>query len=250
MIKALIIDDERHSRNLLTKMLTDFCEGVEVVGEAHDVPSGIALLKAQQADVILLDIEMPGGDGFDILNAVDYSHFNVIFITGYDQYAIKAIKYAAMDYLLKPVDLEELQAAITKVKNYQSDTSGKLRFLHTNYKSRNEELRQIVLPGRDSYSVIELDKVIRIEAQGSYVMFHLENNKSHLVVNSLTHYEELLPQENFFRIHKSHLINIHKVERVDLGRRGKVRLNDGSELDIAARRKSTFNQMIKRMKRS
>jgi len=247
MIKAIIIDDERHSRNLLRKMLVDFCEGVIVIGEASDVRSGIELLQKEQADVIFLDIEMPDGDGFDILNAFDYLNLNVIFVTGYDQYAIKAIKYAALDYLLKPVDLEELQLAIHKFGEGRKEESKQLRFLHTYYKNRNEQLRQIVLPGRDSHIVVELENIIRIEAEGSYVMIYLENNKSHLVVNSLSYYEELLPSDHFFRIHKSHLINIYKVERYSPGRSGKVFLKDGSVLNIAIRRKPAFIQLIKQV---
>ena len=247
MIKAVIIDDERHSRNLLRKMLVDFCEGVTVIGEAKGVKSGIELLQKEKPDVILLDIEMSDGDGFDILNAFDYMNLNVIFVTGYDQYAIKAIKYAALDYLLKPVDLEELQTAIQKLGVSQSDKSSKLRFLHTHYEKRQEQLKHIILPGRDSDTVVELQSIIRIEAQGSYVMIYLENHKSHLVVNSLSYYEELLPADKFFRIHKSHLINIYQVERFDPNHQDKVQLKDGSELTIAARRKSAFSQLIKQI---
>lgn len=247
MIKTVIIDDERQNRNLLRKMLVDFCEGVMIVGEAADVRSGIKLLEKEQPDVLLLDIELSDGDGFDILTAFDRIDFHVIFVTGYDQYAIKAIKHAALDYLLKPIDLSELQTAIRKSEKNKTEESSKLRFLDAEYESKNEELRQIVLPGRESHFVVELHNIIRIEAQGSYVMIHLEDDKTHLVVNSLSHYEELLPPSYFFRIHKSHLINVHKVDRFAPGRSGKVLLKDGSELDVAVRRKSAFRQLIKQL---
>ncbi len=246
MIKAVIIDDERQSRRLLRKMLVDFCEGVSLVGEAKDVYSGIELLKNVQPDLILLDIEMPNGDGFDILNAFDYGNFNVVFVTGYNQFAIKAIKYAALDYLLKPVDLEELQLAIDKLKSRQKDDTGRLKFLHQQYAKRSDELHQIILPGRENHTVVALDQITRIEAQGSYVMIYLEDRKSHLVVNSLSHYESLLPYPKFFRIHKSHLININKIDYFTTGRSSKVRLMDGVELDIAARRKSAFMQILRK----
>ncbi|MEM9824138.1 MAG: LytTR family DNA-binding domain-containing protein [Bacteroidota bacterium] len=247
MIKAVIIDDERQSRNVLRKMLVDFCEEVSIIGEAKGVRSGIELLQQEQPDLILLDIEMSDGDGFDILNAFDYTNLNVIFVTGYDQYAIKAIKYAALDYLLKPVDLEELQLAIERFKKGRGDESSQLRFLHQHYEHRKKQLEQIVLPGRDNHIVVALDDIIRIEAMGSYVMIHLENGNSHLVVNSLSYYEALLPPSNFFRIHKSHLINLYKVSRFASGRKGKVLLKDNSELGIAARRKSAFSQIMKQL---
>lgn len=250
MIKTVIIDDERHSRNLLRKMLLDFCDGVTITGEAKDVRSGIELLRKVQPDIVFLDIEMSDGNGFDVLNAFDDLEINVIFVTGYDHYAIKAIKYAAMDYLLKPVDLEELQLAIDKLGKFRVDERGKLRFLHNAYENKVKELQQIVLPGRDSHVVVELHQIIRIEAKGSYVMIYLEDNKSHLVVNTLSYYEELLPANNFFRIHKSHLINIDKIKHYTSGRSGKVLLKDGSELDVAARRKSAFSQLVKQLGRA
>ncbi len=250
MIKAVIIDDERQSRRLLRKMLVDFCEGVSLVGEANDVYTGIELLKNVQPDLILLDIEMPNGDGFDILNAFDYANFNVVFVTGYDQFAIKAIKYAALDYLLKPVDLEELQLAIAKLKAGQQNDTRQLKFLHQQYTKGSGELRQIILPGRENHTVVALDDITRIEAEGSYVMIYLEDRKSHLVVNSLSYYETLLPNPNFFRIHKSHLINLDKIEQITTGRISRVRLKDGAVLDIAARRKAAFNQLLRQVNKS
>ncbi len=248
MINVIIVDDERQSRNLLRRMLIDFCEGVNIIGEAKNVQTSITLLKQKKPDVLLLDIEMSDGTGFDLLNKLVDINFKIIFITGYDQYAIKAIKYAALDYLLKPVNLGELQQAIHKVKKGLNNESRQLGLLYRHYEKKEETITQIVLPGRDSHIVAELHKIVRIEAQGSYVMIYLEDQKNHLVVKSLSYYEDLLPSKHFFRIHKSHLINIHKVARYDAGRSGKVVLKDGSVLDIAARRKSAFNTLMRKFK--
>ncbi len=247
MITTVIIDNESQSRKLLRKMLVDSCDEVIVIGEAKDVKSGIELLQRVKPDIVFLDIEMPDGDGFDILNAFNNVRLNTIVVTGYDHYAFKAIKYAAQDYLLKPVDLRELQIAINKIKKSRVEERNRLGMLDVNYKNRTEPLRKIVLPGRENHVVVELERIIRIEANGSYVMIYIEGHKSHLVVNSLSYYEELLPANNFFRIHKSHLINVHKIERFAPGRIGKVFLKDGSELDIAARRKTAFSQLIKQL---
>lgn len=248
MIRAVIIDDERQSRNLLQKMLVDFCQGVSVVGKSPGVKLGVELLKKEKPDVVFLDIEMLDGNGFDVLNAYDDPGLNVVFVTGYDHYAVKAIKYAALDYLLKPVDLEELQQAVLKLQTSRIDDRGKLRLLQTNFENKKEKLQKIVLPGRENYTIVEVQAIIRIEANGSYVTIYLEEGKTHLVIKSLSHYEELLSNDHFFRIHKSHLINLAKIDRYTAGRRGKVILKDGAELEIAARRKSAFVQFFKSFK--
>lgn len=249
-MKAVIIDDERQSRSLLRKMVTDYCEGVKIIGEAQDVRSGIALLQELRPDLIFLDIEMPNGNGFNVLDAFGYAHFNVVFVTGYDQFAIKAIKYAALDYLLKPIDLQELQLTIGKLTEEwrKGNPQGRLKFLRQQYEDRHQTAQQIILPGRDQHVIVALDDILRIEAKGSYVNIHLDDGKIHLVVNSLSHYENLLPSQTFFRIHKSHLINIQKIARFDAGRSSRLQLVDGTELDIAARRKAAFNQILKKLR--
>jgi len=248
MITTVIIDNERQSRKLLRTMLINSCDEVIVVGEAKNVKSGIELLQRVKPDIVLLDIEMPDGDGFDILNVFNDAHFETIFVTDCDHHAIKAIKYAALDYLLKPIDLKELQLAIKKsepahlYKSHEESAS-----LPIPIENNKNPLRQVVVHTHNSHTVIEVQNIIRIEAQGSYVIIYLEGNKSHLVVNSLSYYEELLSNNSFFRIHKSHLINILKIKSFVLGRSRKVLLKDGSELNIAARRKSAFNQLVKQL---
>ncbi|MEL6864649.1 MAG: LytTR family DNA-binding domain-containing protein [Bacteroidota bacterium] len=240
MIRVAIVDDELNSRELLRNMLTEYCEEVEVVGEAEDVESGIELLKKQTVDLALLDIEMPGGDGFEILNAFPYKHFKVIFITGYDQYAIRAIKYAALDYLLKPLDLSELKQAIRKAQRLNNDQSERLQVLEQQYHQEEQQLQQIVLPDRGQYNLIHLKEVLYISAQGSYVLFYLEDGSSKITSNSLSYYEELLPNDRFFRIHKSHIVNVAKVKSYETGRAGNALLTNGMSIPVAARRKSTF----------
>ena len=243
MITTVIIDNERQSRKLLRTMLIDFCDEVIVLGEAKNVKSGIELLQRVKPDIVLLDIEMPDGDGFDILNVFNDADFETIFVTCDDHHAIKAIKYDALDYLLKPIDLEELQLAIKKSELCHFYNNHKLGFLPTQFRKNQNELQQVALPGRNSHTVIEVQSIIRIEAQGSYVIIYVEGGKSHLGMNSLSYYEKLLLNDSFFRIHKSHLINIFKIKSFALGRR-KVLLKDDSELSIAARRKSAFSQLI------
>ncbi len=240
MIKAVIIDDEQHSRNLINNMLSNFIDGVELIGEAKDVPSGIQLIKEKTPDLVFLDIEMPGGDGFSILNAFEELNFKVIFITGYDQYAIKAIKYAALDYLLKPIGLNELELAIKKYKQLGVDQKSSINFLHSKYQDRSKLLDEIILPGHADYAVISINQILRIESRRNHVVFYLENSIARVSTQPLSLYEDILPPNLFFRIHKSYIVNCAKVRNVETGRGGKVFLVDGTSLSIATRRKKAF----------
>ncbi|MEO1260153.1 MAG: LytTR family DNA-binding domain-containing protein [Bacteroidota bacterium] len=247
MIKAIIIDDEPQSRNWLREILPGHFQKAAVGRGATDKYSNIERSQNKQPEVILLDPQKLDSTELDLLNVLNHRYLNVIVVMAYSPPSVKALE--TMDHLLKSVDLEELQLAIQKLSNSRKEEKDRSDFPHDQDEGRKKELQQIVLPGRDCHVVIRLHDIIRIEAQGSYVMIHMEGQKTHLVVNSLSYYEKLLPTDIFFRIHKSHLINVQKVERIAAGRRGKVRLKDGSELNIAARRKSSFNQFIKQKKK-
>ena len=244
MIKAVIIDDEINSRELLMNMLGRYCPDIQLVGQADDVPSGIVMIRKTTPDVVFLDIEMPGGDGFAILDDFSEIHFKIIFVTGYDQYAIKAIKYAALDYLLKPVEQNELKSAVEKIQTNLPDQSAKLDFLHQVREDQTLLQNQILLPDHQGYHVIRFEEIIRIEAQGNYVQFFLKTGKSTLSSYPMNYYEELLPENQFYRIHKSHIINLHHINRIDSGRGGYVHMSDGGILEIAYRRKAAFKQMV------
>lgn len=240
MIKAILIDDEPSSRELLTNMLTNFIKDVEVIGEAVDVPSGIELIKTKEPELVFLDIEMPGGNGFSILNAFQEFPFKVIFVTSYNQYAIEAIRYAALDFILKPIDLEELETAVKRYQSLQINQNLNLNFLTNTQLNPPSVYDRIVVPGTKENSVLHFKDIVSIQAQGAYVFFYLENNEKRMSTYPLSHYEELLPDKQFFRIHKSYIINGAKVVHIDTGRGGKVHLRDGSSLDIAMRRKTAF----------
>ena len=180
MIKAVIIDDEINSRELLHAMLTDHCEDVEILGMAKDVSSGVKTIKQKQPELVFLDIEMPGGSGFDILNAFDHINFKVVFVTGYDQYAIKAIKYAALDYLLKPVDLEELKIAVEKAKTEISGQDAKIKFLESNYKNPLNENGQIIISTHNNHNIVNLDDILYLEAMEGYSKVFIDDDSKHL----------------------------------------------------------------------
>ena len=248
MIKSVIIDDEVNSREVLIKMIMNYCEGVTVIGSAIDVSSGIELIVEHQPDLVFLDIEMPGGDGFSILNAFDVINFKIIFVTGYDEYAVKAFKYAALDYLLKPIALKDLENAIQRAKMMIENQAFNIRFLHSRLSKPESSPDKILIPAQGGHLIVEWEEIIKIEASGNYVYFHQVNGKRHLVGYPLSHYEELLPPDIFFRIHKSFIINCQKVNLIENGRGGRVFLEDGSYLKIATRRKKAFLDFYKKVR--
>ena len=161
---------------------------------------------------------------------------------------MKAIKYSALDYLLKPIDLGELRMAIKKAEQHGALPSSKLRFLQKNYEEPDETIQQIILSEKNRHIVIDLNTICHLEAQGNYVLFHLDDKKTHLASYPLNYYEQLLPKQFFFRIHKSRIINLNKVDTFEKGRTGNVTLKDGTNLQVAARRKSAFVQMINKLR--
>jgi len=245
MLKVIIIEDELNSRELLSNMIKNYCEDIELIGEAVDVQSGVKLIKETLPDLVLLDIEIKGGTGFDLLDRLRDISFSVIFVTGYDQYAIKAIKYAALDYILKPIDLRELRAAIGRAKEQLNFVKQKRQFLLDSKKEEDNDLTKIVLSDRDQYSILNFAEIIYLKASGGYVEFILEEGFKKIASYSLKHYESLLPESIFFRIHHSYLINLTKVEGFESGRTGNVKLKGGHLLSIAARRKVEFTKKMK-----
>jgi len=244
MIKSIIIEDEKHSQDLLSIMLNQYCDDIQVEGIAGDVVSGIHLIKSIRPDLVFLDVELSGGTGFDVLNSFEHPSFKVIFVTGYDHYALKAIKYSALDYLLKPVNLSELRKSIKKLQNAAEGYSNNFQHLKNNLDSPNEGLKQIVLSDSKSYRVLKIDNIVFVEAERSYVIFHLVDNSKFVAVNTLTHYVDILPKPNFFRIHKSYIINCSKVSKIETGRGGPVHLDGGNILPIAFRRKPAFIRFL------
>ncbi len=244
MIRAIIIEDEYNSRVLLNQLLDEFCKGIEVIGVAENVSNGIRIIQDLQPDLVFLDIEMPGGDGFDVLKAFDPIPFNVIFVTGYDHFAIQAIKYSALDYLLKPVNIEELQAATRKAKNESHLDRTRMKSLEWNLNNNGSLEGQLVISSDQEHVLFPLNEVLYIEALGGYVNFILENNRKHLSTHSLSYYEEILPVDMFYRTHKSYIINYTKVESISTGRGGNIILKEGHSVPISFRRKTSFIQLI------
>lgn len=249
-MRAVIIEDEKNSQELLKELIEQYCEPLKVAAIGGGVKEGLAAIKSEKPDVLFLDIELPDGDGFQVLESLEDIQFDVIFTTAYDQYAMKAFKFSAADYLLKPVDIEELQAAVKRVVDKRSAANSegadteKLKALINNIRNQDKSFKKIVLPTSNGFTVVDPKDIIRCESDRNYTYIFLNDKRRILVSRTIKEYEEMLRDFNFFRIHQSHLINLHYLKNYIRGRGGYVELTDGSTLDVSARRKSEF---LKRM---
>ncbi|HEV7229881.1 MAG TPA: LytTR family DNA-binding domain-containing protein [Bacteroidia bacterium] len=246
MINAIIIEDEKKSRELLEKLIEKGCPEVTVIGTADSVETGVELIRRQKPRLIFLDIEMPDGSGFDVLKAVPEIPFEVIFTTASDRYAINAIKYSALDYLLKPIDIEELKAAVKKIAGKDDSLSSmeNLKFLIQNFRKSDEQYSRITLPTGNAYEIVNVKDIIRCEAEGNYTSFFLTDKRKMVVTLGLKHYEDLLPPNDFFRIHNHHLVNVNHVTRVLKEDGGYAIMSDGSKIEISRRKKESFISRI------
>jgi two-component system LytT family response regulator len=245
MIKSLIVDDEKNSRELLKNLLEKNCPlDIEIVGLAENIDKAEAIVRSQNPQLIFLDIELSGNTGFDLLEKIQDLKFDVIFTTAFDHYALRAIKYSALDYLLKPIDLDELKLAIEKIKAKQNkETSlNQLQLLLQNFKQPDNNLNKISLPTIHGHEIIYLKDIIRLESEDHYTTFFTIHNKKYMVSSTLRHYEEMLPQDKFFRLHNSHIINTDHVSRIT--KEGFVMMVDGSTVEVSRRKKDLLNQKI------
>ncbi|MBK6832991.1 MAG: response regulator transcription factor [Bacteroidetes bacterium] len=249
MIRAVIVEDEPQSRELLAALVAKNCAGVTVVETAINVETGVEAIKKHQPDLVFLDISMPDGTGFDLLGKIQNQKLDVIFTTATDKHAIKAIKYSALDYLLKPIDVEELIAAVNKVQEKKSSVSGveNLAFLLQNLQQKNDNYSKITLPTGNAYEIVNIPDIIRCEAEGSYTNFYLNGNKKIMVSASLKHYEDLLPEKDFIRVHHHHLINMNHVIRFLKVDGGYAVMSDGTQVELSRRKKDAFLERLNKL---
>jgi two-component system LytT family response regulator len=242
MISAVIIDDEPKNVKLMRSILTEFCPEVHVLGDAINSNDGKELIRQKKPELVFLDIEMPYGNGFDLLNALMPVDFEVIFVTAFDKYMLQALKYSALDYLLKPVNIDELKTSIqnAKVRIRRNSINQQLNVLLENFKKHEPGLKKIAIPNAEGFDCALVDDIIRCEAQGAYTWIHLNDSKKILVCRPLKDYESLLPEDIFFRIHNSHLVNLNYIKRYNRGRGGFIELDDGTIIEVATRRKDEF----------
>lgn len=248
MKKALVIDDENRTRDLIVKMIDSFGFDIEAFPGGNNVQTGIQSIEEMRPDIVFLDIQMPDGTGFDVLKGLKEKNFEVIFITAHEEFAIKAIKFSALDYILKPIDQEELRSAVEnaiRTVNEKQDESSQFDTLQHNINPNVK--RRLVLKTQESVHVVELDTIIRCEADRNYTSFFLTGGKKILVSKTLKEYETLLTAHNFLRVQQSHLINLDFVDRYDKGNGGSVVMKDGSEVPLSPAKRDAFFKILENL---
>jgi len=248
LLKTLIVEDEVRGRSALKAMLSEINE-VVLIGESPGVEDAIIKIKIHNPDLILLDIEMPFKNGFELLAALPDRSFDVIFTTAYDSYALKAIKFSAIDYLLKPIDSEELKIAINKTiekrKQIQHQSNLQMNNLLDNLKTINKQNFKLSLPNASGSIFVPINEIIRCESDANYTRFFLENEaKVILVSKTLKEYDELLTDFGFCRVHHSHLINLKFIKKYIRGEGGTVVMLDGTEVEVSRRKKEIFQKAL------
>ncbi len=235
-IKTILIDDEKSSLIILEKLIARCCSNIEIIGKAQSVASGIEIINEQSPDLVFLDINMPDGDGFEILEKVDKRDFEVIFTTAYDKYAIKAFEFAALHYLLKPINSEDLKDAIDRFHEVKKeDYSDKL-----NVFNENKNLDRMILPSANGLSIIDINDIIRCESSNNYTTFYLKNNEKIIVSKSINLYEKILSDSHFCRIHNQHIVNLKYIKKYVKGRGGYVVMLNDTHVDVSEGRKKDF----------
>lgn len=239
MLKVAIIDDELSARNVLISLLKEQSENISIVGEAEGVESGIALIKETQPDLVLLDINLKDGTGFDLLKSLDQIKFKLIFITAYDRYALNAIKFSALDYILKPVNPAELKAAIDLAFSAfeMENLNIKLNAFFNNLKYLEQGARKIVLNTVNSVYLLSLQDIVRCESSEHETLFYLINGEQIQAEKPLKEYAVLFGDYNFIRIHRNHLVNLAFIERFDRTGQSMLILKDKSIVPVSARYK-------------
>ena len=246
MIKAIIVDDELGARESLLKMVEKNCKNIEVVAKADSMTTAFEAINKHQPDLVFLDIEMPNGNAFDLLEKFKEIDFDIIFTTAYDHYAIKAIKFSAIDYILKPIDSEELVQAVQRFeeKNVQKNMlDKKFKALLSNIRPENK-LKKVGIPDGDGLIFINLSDIIRCDSDGNYTFFVLTTGKRILASRTLGEYEQMFIDDNFFRVHRSHLINLQHVKKYIKGEGGYVIMGDNSQVEVSRRNKTDFLEIL------
>lgn len=246
MLRAVIVEDENRSRETLSGLLKLYCKSVEIVGEAENVHEGLMVIRHQKPDVVFLDIQMPDGSGFKLLELIENINFDVIFTTAYDQFAIKAIRFSALDYLLKPISPNDLVRAVKKAEQHKQDqkSNENIKVLLENINRSPAESPNIILSTSEKINVVKVDEIIRCESDNYYTMFYFTNGKRLLVSKTLKEHEELLGEHNFIRPHKSHLVNVKFIKSYLKSDGGKILLENGDKVPVSRRKKEHIIEII------
>lgn len=252
-LQAIIIDDESKSRRSLRQKLADYCPDIEVTAEASNGEEGNFAIRQLMPDLVFLDIEMPKMNGLQMLEQLDGFKGAIVFTTAYNEYAIRAFKFSAFDYLLKPIDIEELKSTISRLKNklepkalpIAQDFQGQLNLLMEHLKGSMAPPKKLAVHTQEALHFFDMDEVIRLEANSNYTYLYFVNGIKMLASKTLREFEDLLPEKQFFRVHHSFIINLKYIKKFVKTEGGCIEMSDGTLVDISRRKKEQFLQLVK-----
>jgi len=245
MLNAVIIDDESDSRQILSGYLTRYCPDVKVCGFGESVATGLEAIKKYQPEIVFLDIEMPYGNGFDLLDQLHEVTFETVFVTAFDNYAIRALNQSAAYYLLKPVNIDELVKAVEKIKS---------EHLNKNHPTRTQLLKEnftaskqrIMLPTLEGFEIVTINSILYCEAADNFTKFYFESGSPLLICRTLKYFEDILTEHRFLRIHRSYLINPEFVVRYSKGKGGYVTMKNNQELEVSPNKKKELLEIFEK----
>ena len=237
-----IIDDEPKNLRVLKTMLDEYCPEITMISQATNPQEGIQVIREFKPELVFLDIEMPYGNAFDLLDQLMPVDFEIIFVTAFNNYTLKAFKYSALDYLLKPVNIEELKASVKRASERIRSKNINLQlnnFFH-NFQKKNDSHQKIALPSKEGFVFVAMSDIIRFESSSGYTYVFTRNGEKYISAKNIKEFEDLLSESIFFRIHNSHIINLNAVKKYHRGRGGYVEMIDGSMIEVAIRRREEF----------
>lgn len=243
-IKSVIVEDESAAREVLRNYLQKYCPQVEVVGEAQNIKEAVPLLHEVRPQLVFLDVEMPFGNAFDVLEACKDLQFETIFVTAFSEYSLKALNQSAAYYLLKPISIEELIIAVNKVQQQiaTQEIFNRNKIIVENFRETKPEKQQVILPTMEGFEVVKMEDIVRLRGNGNFTDLHLANGQKKMACRFLKHFDAILPLP-FLRVHKSHIVNLNFVRKFNKG--GYLTLEDESEIEVSPTYKEAFLRNFK-----
>lgn len=245
-IRSVLVEDETAAREALKNYIKKYCPQVEIIGEAQNIKEAVPLLHEVKPQLVFLDVEMPFGNAFDVLEACQDLQFETIFVTAFSEYSLKALNTSAAYYLLKPISIEELVVAVAKVQQQllKNEFFNRNKVILENLKEKQPEKQQVILPTLEGFEVVMAEDIVRLQGNGNFTDVYLKNGQKKMICRFLKHFSEILSFP-FLRVHKSHIINIRFIKSYQKGNGGFVTLVDGSEIDVSPSYKEEFIRLFK-----
>ena len=250
MTKAIIIEDEKQGLNNLKNLLAEHCSDISIIGEAASIAEGNSLIKnlgSKQPDVAFLDINLPDGLVFQLLNDLDKISFEIIFVTAFEKHAIRACQYSSIGYIVKPIDPDELKEAVRRINAGRTHMTDRLDVFNQHYFNKPNPFKKMSISALDGIYFINIQDIIRCEAEDNYTHIHLSNGDKITASRTIKAYEDMLSSVNFYRVHKSHLINLNYMKKFVKGDGGYLVMDDGKKIEVSRRRRPAFMEQMRRL---